>query len=123
MNNCEVMIQKDELIRLFELIQARPGMFCSRGTEFWVTVGRVYGMIEAGVEQLRGFQSWVSQELSGWPSSPIVWEVIIAHSVTGEYNRLPSTDEERLAAFHLTLSLLISYCRSLPEKPGPESVA
>jgi len=102
----------DELVDLFERIQARPNMYFFRGVEFWVLVGSVKGMKASGVSEMEGFQEWVSQTLYGWPISPIIWESIIAERVTKGSNRLQLTDQENQEAFQIALTSLISYLKS-----------
>jgi len=112
-------MNRDELVALFERIQARPRMYFLRGVEFWMLAGYVYGMIESGVSELKDFQRWVSQAFCGWPTSPICWDVIIAESVTKDQHRRNLTDEESQEALDRTLASLIAYCqRQAPTLSG-----
>ena len=109
-------MQKDVLVQLFEDMQAWPGIFVHAGAEFWMLVGRVYGMLASGVDQLKGFQGWVAQELTGDPHSSVCWErIVIADAGVGEQYRWHLTDEESLEVYRKTLSLLIGYCQTLEE--------
>jgi len=100
----------DELVNLFKQMQARPGMYFHRGVEFSMLVGYVYGLIECGVSELKGFQSWISQSFSGWPTSPICWEGIIIDSIINDEFRWNLTEDENVEALNRTLSSLIAYC-------------
>jgi len=108
-------MNRDELVELFRKIQARPGMYLHAGVEFWMLVGYVYGIETSGVSELQGFQGWVSQEYSGWPTSPICWDGIIAESVTKDAGRWNLTVQESKEACDRTLSSLIAYCEGLGE--------
>jgi len=106
-----VAMTASDLAQHFEAMQRRPGMYFLPGVMFRMFAGYVHGMIAAGVDELKGFQSWVAQEYCGRPNNPLSWVDIIARGTVDDRCLSDLSAQEDQAAFDRAIALLIGYCQ------------